>query len=1435
MTRKKDPLEQYAPSEKLENMRNWGDLIEYIGSPKFNKDDYLAIIAGNSGFNIGYTQSSFNEAIKDCKFNNPENNEKILNEIFKDLQKEYKSKKDYVSRYGERNIKSITENLKLSDKTINTLLNDKDYWIKDRYDVYQPNNGILNSPYLKPEHLYRFVNNHPDYSGEILNHGLADDRLESIIMEDPEKFKDIPDYDLNRYINRKRTKDDEENNEKINIPYKQIKNIIEQRHDKLEYDDFDSLINSLSPEDRKDFIDKKIGLSGSKWRAFDTPEEYDLSDPEQAAEWDKLNWGQKEHGAEYNNVTAQRLAHSKHLTDDQIDYIKRNGDFNSKYNLYHNKHIDPKHGVEMYRKWANDESDAGYDSSELIEKYKKDKRNVYTIDDLPEGTINEEDFYDNGAVYDIAEEDYSFRDYIRDNLDELAQDLDISDKTDELYDKLHEDYSDWEGDNPEYDYYRDAPVNKVLEKLKEVAENDPEGDGDVYRRHIDQVEGAEDVIKKKMGGIYIPTDENDLILIDDINNNIVPETIDFADNDNYTVNDHPDFDERIEETELDFKKDLLENSPYDYYDSFGDDYRESDGYSEAERSAIDYLKEEAAKEHYNELYSNYAHQDDRFVPSHLTRHIPELQELKQSRKKLTGEGKASGWLKEVLPKKDYEYEYGEGQHHLEMVKDYADAKGGSIDAGTMHKIYPNLKEEWKKIFGSKGKLTSDEIQQKINTIPKTKYDVSYGQWGKTKMQNTNSQDQVVFRLDHSDESLKPLQEDPDLFNTFEKVQETSKRSGHPTLSNTIGWARVDTTDPKHWWVDETQSDFGKEVIKYLKKEGAEDKAQHVEKIRDYHKNWREVLLNHIIKQAKKHGVEKISTHSPESKAAHVGASNIHSTYKKGYQQVPRMLGFTPANADQLALTNESREDVFNKTKDKINLLQRIHINGWEEHNKWSDWYRYIMKNNKDPKIQEGAKKGYEYHNDIAQKHHDRAKIYGVPHESIVSHTVDTEPLPENINDTEDYIRNNKNYEFENDKDLNTSPIDTSKPEYLQGHILNLKPTLKKSYFGIKINILKAEEDFRAPKKPKFDLPHVAPENPDLVHADYHGFGGEMNSIPGQRELIHGINMKTGTPIKGTHHLTIGTKIYENPLTNKKMIVKPTEGVGADPNQYPLGPKELQAKLGHVNVRGHNAARREVMFYNMANKFFNLGNYTPVTSGFTKKNQDYSAQEFVDAHSLFPRDYNSGLIPKEVENNYHKALKTHNLYGNLHKVALMDFIMGHHDRHKANFMLNKKNNNLHLIDNGNSFDYGQDDLTGAKDVPAYLLDAEKLGISNVVHPEAKKWLNGLSEDQALKIWDDYGYDKDNPSVQGFLKRLKLVKEIIGQAEGQYNLSQLLSNIRGAERDIKDETPPTSFPSLPTQPLKKTKKPSPIKRKAIRKHLIKDYLKYIKKLQYYKNGV
>jgi hypothetical protein len=153
---------------------------------------------------------------------------------------------------------------------------------------------------------------------------------------------------------------------------------------------------------------------------------------------------------------------------------------------------------------------------------------------------------------------------------------------------------------------------------------------------------------------------------------------------------------------------------------------------------------------------------------------------------------------------------------------------------------------------------------------------------------------------------------------------------------------------------------------------------------------------------------------------------------------------------------------------------------------------------------------------------------------------------------------------------------------------------------------KALPDFKIPKKISWshDKPWVDPAHPTKVHADYHGYGGQMNEVtPHQKDLIHGIDTASGTPVQEEETMTAGNMWVTNPLNKKTMIVKQASKAEAGAGIYQ---REHQDYFGHFAPDGLNAARREVLTHNIAHNV-GLGGFFPTTAGFTKRGEDYSAQ------------------------------------------------------------------------------------------------------------------------------------------------------------------------------------------------------------------------------------
>jgi hypothetical protein len=141
-----------------------------------------------------------------------------------------------------------------------------------------------------------------------------------------------------------------------------------------------------------------------------------------------------------------------------------------------------------------------------------------------------------------------------------------------------------------------------------------------------------------------------------------------------------------------------------------------------------------------------------------------------------------------------------------------------------------------------------------------------------------------------------------------------------------------------------------------------------------------------------------------------------------------------------------------------------------------------------------------------------------------------------------------------------------------------------------------------------------------------------------------------------------------------------------------------------------STHREVAFNNLADKSFGLGGFVARTSLFRhpKTGLPWSAQEYIEGNPV--TDANQ--------------LTHHEKTGDLHKLAIMDVILGNNDRHAGNSKLDMKGN-LKLIDNAGTFDYGNRFRT--KGWPHYAAHLIGKPLPGNVH----QWIDNLNPEDFKK--------------------------------------------------------------------------------------------------------
>lgn len=397
--------------------------FKYFKSRNFDKDSYIDLLSGN------YHDSFYDqdlkaalELLKDSKHNTPENNEKIVENL---IDKHDKSQ--YKSHCGLL-VNEAIKSMPLNEEYITDLLGRHAELSKKHVNVHE----VVNNPSFNGSHL-EAISRKPamQLSSELLKHkNMTKEIFKKILKNKNWENDKLPGVTQHRYLDKE-----------------DAKQILENSHFNSGHD-LHNLLTHLTPDEKKTYIDERLGIAGGKNEREKDDDSYD----EDSFGWDNWNYGLKR-----NDETARTLSQSEHLGPSQIEHIKRHGTFDDRWNLFHNEHIDPKHAIEMLSKWDADHNGHGYDRDDFKEKMKKEHK--YSKWD---------DFIDEAR--EKAQENYSIEDYLKNWDDE--------DKSQAYFDKSYKDWkTDWitenmdpAGDNPDYNpqgYHPPAEGQAALPGMEE--------------------------------------------------------------------------------------------------------------------------------------------------------------------------------------------------------------------------------------------------------------------------------------------------------------------------------------------------------------------------------------------------------------------------------------------------------------------------------------------------------------------------------------------------------------------------------------------------------------------------------------------------------------------------------------------------------------------------------------------------------------------------------------------------------------------------------------------------------------------------------------------------------------------------------------------------------------------------------------------------------
>ncbi|CAB4127227.1 hypothetical protein UFOVP75_91 [uncultured Caudovirales phage] len=240
-----------------------------------------------------------------------------------------------------------------------------------------------------------------------------------------------------------------------------------------------------------------------------------------------------------------------------------------------------------------------------------------------------------------------------------------------------------------------------------------------------------------------------------------------------------------------------------------------------------------------------------------------------------------------------------------------------------------------------------------------------------------------------------------------------------------------------------------------------------------------------------------------------------------------------------------------------------------------------------------------------------------------------------------------------------------------------------------------------------------------------------------KALVHGVNMDKVVP--PPEH----AKTYDEEHKRR-------DQAGRTVKEKPYRPKFRLNGLGEKVVTKRadpshalNEPRREVIYHNIAHSVFGLGHYLPHTALIrhptTGEEVSVQAMSGKSPEHLILQNENTNENKKDAKYPHGhpimrqaKALVRLADSGDLDKMAIMNTVLGNHDRHKGNYVFGGNAPFFKLIDHGLIFSGGNHavpDYLRRVDSSRKLIDNDPTRHYDVVnepfHPKAVEWVKGLS--------------------------------------------------------------------------------------------------------------
>lgn len=196
-------------------------------------------------------------------------------------------------------------------------------------------------------------------------------------------------------------------------------------------------------------------------------------------------------------------------------------------------------------------------------------------------------------------------------------------------------------------------------------------------------------------------------------------------------------------------------------------------------------------------------------------------------------------------------------------------------------------------------ITAEDIEQAIQHHSgegKPMYDVSYRTWSGD--QRLNQVKQLVMQINRNSTFDEVF--DAESLEFIKRITEASIGSGHPVIKGkTIGWIRVDLSNPQVLIVDEIQSDVvqllqrltsGKEpyLIEQLQSKWPMEKIEELyKKVNAQIGHWFVDAVSTLLAFARKNNIPKVAIHTKES----AGLVRNKTFFSQIYWSAAKRLGF----------------------------------------------------------------------------------------------------------------------------------------------------------------------------------------------------------------------------------------------------------------------------------------------------------------------------------------------------------------------------------------------------------------------------------------------------------------------------------------------------------------------------------------------------------------